>query len=94
MGTGSLIITGGLSTPYSSIPLTASLVSWGVGTGTGIGADWLSNDMPNLRNRLITAAPQLLMNLTATGTIGEQIFQGISGEVYDSYVKNPMQRAR
>ena len=91
-GTGSLIISGGLSTPYSTIPLAASFVSWGLSTTTGVGADWLAGDTRNLRNRVITAAPQLLMNLTATGTIGEKIIQGITGEVYESYVKNPMRR--
>ena len=93
-GVGALVITGGASTPFSAGMLGVSFGSWTLSTSTGISADLLTRNRANLRNRLIAAAPQLFMHLTATGTIGEEIFQGVAGETFDSYVKNPMRKAR
>ena len=89
LGVGNQIITGGVPTQFSTIPYGISLGSYTISVLSGGAGDFLRGDMNNLKLRALAAAPQYLMNFTIGSKVLEQIFQGATGDIFDTYVRNP-----
>lgn len=89
LGVGNQILTGGVPTQLSTVPYGISLGSYTVSVLAGGAGDFLRGDYKNLGLRATAAVPQYFINFMMGSKVAEQIFQGATGNYFDTYVKNP-----